>query len=424
MTGLIQKIKHNYHWVIFLVVFLQGVIFGGIVNNTSIYVIPVTESLNISRSLFSSLNIFNYVGSTLSMMLSVRLFHKFGYRTNAFAAMGSLVAACLLTAISKDPFTFALGRLLQGFSYGACATAGEAWIIRAWFHKHYGTVLGLVTMSTGVGGMLLSVFLTKIMELSDWRWSMVAAAGMVTLCAVLYIFVRNTPEELGQKPYGEGRRLPEKHKRERLSRIWPGLSVAETKRHPAYWLMCAFLFLSCFNIYLSFGVVVPHFQDFGYSAMEAAKYQSILMLGLAVAKFLCGWISEKIGGKALAILCMVCAIIGQWCLADVTNPVFSYVVMAVYSVSICLTSVAIPLVCEPIFGVESSTNLMGFFLSMATIAGAVSGPVCNFFYDAFGSYSPVFRIASILDVVWLGMLIVVILWFGKKEKQWVLERKA
>ena len=197
-----------------------------------------------------------------------------------------------------------------------------------------------------------------------------------------------------------------------------------TRKHPAFTLACAFMFLLNLCLWTPWYVVAPHFQDNGYTAMQAAGYQSVMMLALAVIKLLCGWISEKLGGKALGVICVVCTIVGHFGFAYVGNPYLSYVWVIMLAVSMTMTSVSVPLVSEAIFGVETGTSLVGTFMGMSAAAAIISPPICNFIYDVIGTYSPIFITIGVLDIAWLIMLFVVFRKFGKVEKQWLLEHRA
>ncbi len=424
MGQLKQKIKANYHWVILAILLIHSTAFGCVANAATVYVIPITESLQISRGLFSTLGTLSNIVMTIGTLFTTRFLHKYGYRKTAAVSLGSLALTCVVTALSKNVYIYAFSRILYGLCHGAMNVTGVSWIMRSWFHKHYGTCLGIVTMGTGVGGMISSVISAAMIEAWGWQWSYVATAAFIGLTMLLYFLVRNTPEQIGLKPYGEGQLFHDDHKKTKRLQQWKGIAVNETRKHPAFKLMCVFMFLLNFCLWCPWFIVAPHFQDNGYTAMEAASYQSVMMLALAVGKLLCGWVSEKIGGKALGVVCVVCTIVGHLGFADVSNPYVSYLWMILLAISMTLTSVSVPLITEAIFGVETGTSLVGTLMGMSSAAAIVAPPICNIIYDAIGTYSPVFFACGVFDIVWLGMLFVVFRKFGKVEKQWLLEHRS
>ena len=422
-----EKIKQHYHWVILAILLIHSIAFGCVANAATVYVIPVTEGLQISRGLFSALGTITNIVMTVWTLFTTRMLHKFGYRKTAIIAMSALLLTCVVSGLSGffgSVAMYTFSRVIYGLCQGALNVTGVSWIMRSWFHKHYGTCLGIVTMGTGVGGMLSSVVSAAMIEAVGWSWAYIITAAFIGLTMLLYFLVRNTPEQMGLKPYGEGQLFHEDHKKSKRLQQWKGIPEEQTRKHPAFKLMCVFIFLLNFCLWTPWYVVAPHFQDNGYTALEAAGYQSVMMLALAVIKLLCGWISEKIGGKALNVLCVICTIVGHLGFAYVGNPYLSYFWVVLLAISMSMTSVCIPLLSEAVFGVETGTSLVGTFMGMSCAAGIIAPLICNVIYDIIGTYSPVFIIIGVLDIIWLFMLLVVYRKFGKVEKQWLLEHRS
>lgn len=425
MVSLQKVVRRRYHWVIAVVVFLQMIVFGGILNSYSIYLIPITEGLGISRGLYSVSSIAQSIAVTFSTMATTFLFRRIGYRKVVCGSLTVLSISMVLAAVCREPYLFIFSKVLFGIGYGACHTAGAAWITKAWFHKHHGTVLGVITMGTGLGGSVFSVFLTDIMEKLDWRWAHFVSAGLlVATMALMLLLIHDFPEQIGLKPYGDDLEHAKAHRHKRKERNWPGISAQETRSHPAFWLMSACILIVCICVCGASNVLVPHLQDKGYSPMEAARYQSVYMLALAVTKLLCGWVSEKIGGKALGVICVICAVTGLWMLTDLSSPALTYITVAIFSVSLTMTSVTVPLLAESVFGTETSTSILGTILGISSLASVVAAPVANVCYDALGSYDPVFKVSAIINVAMIGLMLVIFRMFGKKEKEYRRSKAA
>lgn len=61
-------IKQNYHWLVALLVFLEAVIIGGLVNCYSVFTIPICQDLQVSRGNLSLAGTLYIVSSFLSTM--------------------------------------------------------------------------------------------------------------------------------------------------------------------------------------------------------------------------------------------------------------------------------------------------------------------------------------------------------------------
>ena len=167
--------------------------------------------------------------------------------------------------------------------------------------------------------------------------------------------------------------------------------------------MCLATLVTCVMLYLTSGVVIPHFQDQGFSPADAAMYQSVYMLALAVAKLLCGALCDKIGSKPVTIMCMIGAAAGQGILGVTADPVLCYVGILLFAAGLCMSSIMIPLLAAPLFGYQACLSVNGMFLAMASLASIFSSPISNLFYDKLGSYCPVFRVAAVIDCVLIGV---------------------
>ena len=155
-------IRKHYHWAIALVVLIELAVFSGILNNIiGLHLIPVTEDLGISRGSFSLAFSIRPLLGFFSTLFSGVLFVKHGYRK--LASIFLLVAAIAfgLLGISQNFLMLAIASAILGLSEGFCTTAAASRMVNTWFHSHQGMILGLVTASTGLGGSLFSVVLSR-----------------------------------------------------------------------------------------------------------------------------------------------------------------------------------------------------------------------------------------------------------------------
>jgi len=389
-------IKQNYHWLVALLVFLEAVIIGGLVNCYSVFTIPICQDLQVSRGDLSLAGTLYIVSSFLSTMATGFLIRRFGYKKAAIASLALMAASAMIISYARSLLVYALAKILMGMGYGVCLTAGAVRIIRDWFHKHQGLLVGAVTMATGLGGSLLTVALTAVIERYDWRVAHRFVTVLVVLIGLSFLLLKNRPEDMGSKPFGFGA-VTEK-KKALFKEQWPGLPMKTLLRRPSFYLMNGCVLLSCCCILTTSTVIVPYYQDIGYSPEDAAIFQSVLMLTLAVAKLLGGGLCDRIGAKTVGILCMSCGVVGQLLIATVSGRAGAFIGIGIFSVGLCMTTIMIPMLGTALFGYQASLSTNGIFLAMASAASLISGPVTNICYDTIGSYRPVFTAAAITHI--------------------------
>lgn len=418
-----NALKRHYHWVIALIVFVEMIIYGGFLNAGSVFTVPITEALDLTRGGYSLALMPRGIVGFFSTMITGFLFHKFGYRKSAIVSLFSFAGGLALMASARTLTMIGVSNGILGLSYGVCTTAGAVRIMKSWFHKHQGLMLGVVSMATGVGGSIMSMTLTEIIIASSWRYAYLFTALLIVILAILHLLLRDKPEQMGLRPYGDEAVPGKKQTADAAHTEWAGHTLQEILREPQFYLMAFCTLLSCTTVYLTFNVVVPHFQDGGYTASEAAGFQSLLLLCLSGAKLAGGWLSDRIGAKRVTLLCAGCAAAGQFLLADVSNLPLCYVGLVLFSIGLLATTITVPLLAMPLFGYRAFGSITGIFLAMISLGSMVAGPIVNLFYDWLGSYSPVFRVAAVIDIILIGLYLL-LFYLCEKEKKHFLATQA
>lgn len=412
-----KRLKRNYHWVIAFIMFIEMILFGGYLNCISIFTVPISEALDISRSSYSISQLFRNCASFLGTLLVGITCQRFGFRKVGILYLILAAVSVILTGLSQSLALTTAAYGLFGFTVGVLGTTGAVRLIKDWFHKHQGTVLGIVTMATGFGGSILSKTLTGITTRYSWRYAHFFVAGLFILLALLFLFLRNRPEDMGLRPYGLGSESNKKRSANPAHTEWAGHSFKELLHMPQFYLMAFCVFLSCLCVYLSFCVIVPHFQDRGYSVGTATNFHSVLLIALSFAKLFGGWLSDKIGAKRVAILTMVMAACGQWLLADPSGSVAGYLGVILLAIGLLVTTITPPLLTMPLFGYRAFGSITGIFMAMVSLGCMLSTPLANLSYDYLGSYVPAFRAAAILDVVVIGLFLLLFFLCDREKKK-------
>ena len=415
--GMKRGLRQHYHWVVCGLVFLQMFVYGGIINSFNVFIIPLCNTLKMTRGDFSLTMIPYNIVCFFSAMFSGAVGKHLGYKQGALISLALAAGSTAAMGLAQTPMMLTVGRAVYACSFGMCFTAGTVMIIRNWFRKHQGLILGLITMSTGLGGSVFTTMLSAVTEQWGWRVAFFVKAGFLILIAVGYLFLlHDRPEKMGMKPYGF-HQTPQEKKQTAVedSRHWAGYPLKEQLRRPAMYVMCICLLISISCIYVTSTVIVPYFRDRGFSPAEAAGYQSVLLLALAVAKLISGSISDRFGAKVTAVVCILCSVLGQGILAYTNYPGLNCVAVVILAVGLCINSTVIPLLSQDLFGNKGSIDCNGIFLAMPPVAFLGATLITNYGYDYFGSYLPIFRGAAFIHGGTL-LLFFVLFAMTKKDK--------
>ena len=415
---MLTYIKKHYHWVVAVIVFLEMIVYGGLINSASVFVQPISGELGVTTTAYSVAMMPYTVTCFIGTCLSGYLFAHFGYKKTATVSLMLISASLVLTANADNLVVFGVSKVLFGMGYAACFTAGSVRVIKDWFWKHQGLVLGAVNMATGLGGSLMTVILSSTIEAKGWRAANYVAAAIIAAVAVLYLLVRDKPESLKLKPFGAGSSLQNTKKARTEDHSFPGYPFAEQLKRPLFYLMCLAVLACCVCMYMVSSFVVPHFRSIGFSGSKAATYQSVYMLVLAGAKLAIGFLYDRFGAKPVMIGCMLCGIVGQGLLGMTTDPVLSLVDILIFAVGLGMTSIMIPLIAAPLFGYKACLSVNGIFLGLSSLSSLFANPLASTCYDRLGVYMPAYRIASIVNIGVLALYLVMFAMSKKDRKRY------
>ncbi|MBR7165909.1 MAG: MFS transporter [Clostridia bacterium] len=394
-------IKKNYHWVIAAIALLQLFFHSGAGNNfTNLHLIPVSEHLGISRGDFSVAYSTKNLMAMLLTFVSGAIISRFGYRKVAGGGMLLAAISYLLLAfcLNSYPLLFLYCGMI-GVTNALCSTSAVTLIISDWFHKHKGLVLGLVSAATGLGGSVLCMVQSAAMEAFSWRASFVVCAIGVSIGSVLiFLFIRNKPEEKGLLPLGEGEEVLAKKKRIGQE-AHEGLSMAQLFCRPSFYLMILLTLFSSLCIYMLFLVVVPHLRDQGLKATETAMVNSYLMLALAFFKFVTGFLVDKIGAKKVQLICMALSGLGLTLFSFTKSVALAFVSATVFAAALPIVTLLVPLLAFSLFGYKAQPQYTGIFMGMISGASMIGSILANYLFDALGSYNPGLLVSATVSIL-------------------------
>jgi len=297
----------------------------------------------------------------------------------------------------------AIGASLAGFL--SITTA-----IVNWFDRKRSMAMGIALLGTAVGGLLLPVV---VVGLEMWGWRTVAnLSGAIVLILGLPMVqvMRRRPEDHGMLPDG---RDPVEAAAEAASAAARGdvsdeinYTAREALRTRAFW----FISLAHAASVLVVSVVTVHFTphatgNLGYSLSAAAGIVTLQTITNLIGRPLGGWLSDRIGSRAVIIMCMIVHAVALLLLA------FANALWMLASFAL-LNGLAwgarVPVIVSiraEYFGAKSFGAIMGISSSVVTVAAVIAPVLAAMAYDSLGSYTLSFVILAVMAA--LGSLFMV-----------------
>jgi len=394
-----KKQKGFYGWTIvataFAVIFLHLSIRGSF----AVFVQPMTEALGWSTtdvSIGLSLFMFFY---GVTAFAAGRMVDKYGPRWIILVHGLLLGLGIYLSSLVNAPWQFYLTYgVMGGVGAGALYVPPTA-MVRKWFYKDLGKATGMAVAGAGLGffvAPIASMYLIEYMSF-DFAFKMFGIIIMVGVF-VAAMFMRGTPEEIGQKPYGYDEVIKKENEEAAKNKtkpiVWSLLAAIKT---PAFWTIVLMYFCSNFAEYIVFSHSVNYVvSDRGFALKTATWIYALIGICFLFFGPIGGSYADKIGARlnneflgrkrVLIGAYIIVAIASAW-LTFVDRPWMYVVYVIVYGIPF---GVYIPCVAAYVgttFGRESMGAIWGLVTVFGVAAGAGVGPyVGGLLKDLTGNY--------------------------------------
>lgn len=310
------KIKKmlSYRWIIWgLLAFAYIIVFfhrfaAGVVKEN------LMTDLNISSTGFANLGAM-YFYAYMLMQIPV------GFLADSLGARKTVTIGTLFAAIGSIIFGFAptvfvafIGRLLVGIGVSVVFISILK-IQSQWFKEsEFGTMSGITSFVGNIGGLIAQTPLVLLVAAITWRYAFAAIGAVTLIVAILiYIFVRNTPQELGFPSIAsiEGRQEANEKEKEKINLFKALIEVITNWRTwPAF-----FIFAGFFGAFTSlsgfFGT--SYMQSvYGLEKTAAANYMMAAVLGLAIGSIVIGKVSDKLKKRKLPMIISGIILVCSW----------------------------------------------------------------------------------------------------------------
>ena len=154
--------KFEYKWIIVGICTLMVCACLGFCNSAkSLYVGPVSEALNIKRSVFSLNDTIRYLSTALANLFFGKFILRYGAKKLILFGFICVVAASVIFAVANVAPVFFIGSFLLGIGLCFTTTTMVGKVITKLFNKGKGTIMGFVRASSGVGGAIASKILAS-----------------------------------------------------------------------------------------------------------------------------------------------------------------------------------------------------------------------------------------------------------------------
>ncbi|ARN73513.1 MFS transporter [Oceanicoccus sagamiensis] len=304
-------------------------------------------------------------------------------------------AILLVIGLGLYPFISSLWQmtvLYQLFAVGIVAVGlvPSMILVTRWFVKYRGIAVGLLLMSSSLGGAIFPLLVKGALVDEGWRAAMMilAVVGAVMMIVPLFLWVRNSPQDLGLHADGA-----DNDSVVEADNSQAGPSLKEALHSPVFYLLafstatmwfCILGVLQHQAIYLS--------QDIGIDKAAIPGIFSLFFWCAIVGKFGFGYLSDHFDKGKIMLLSIINLALGLLMLRliDQGGMTMVYIYAVIYGVGYSGAFTMVQLSIAEFFAGQSYGKILGIFTFVDTIAGTSAIAALGFIRSTYGSYLPAF----------------------------------
>lgn len=359
--------------------------------SASVFYEPIAEALSLTSGQTSLITTFMLVFMALTALFVPYLMKKMRYRYllvlgTILAAGGTMGMGFCFTA----PWLYFFSSI-QGIGAALIGMVPATTILNHWFYAHSAGITALATAMPPLVAALFSPLFGYCLTGLGWRMALVveSVSIVVLLLPALLLPFAPRPEVLKLEPYG-------------IKDIQP--EIKGKKGGKPMQMLAAIAGLSILSASLL--GISQHFSVFAVSLdqtlVTGAKLFSICMIGNVVMKLIGGFLGDRIGaGMTSAVLDLVLLIvsIGMLITISVFNITALNILAFFYGSAYALAELSVPLLVKSQYGTARYTRIYALMNFLSTIMIAMSIAAVGFLYDAAGSFTMIWVMAILIEIV-------------------------
>lgn len=336
----------------------------------------------------------------LAALLCVnQLCERFGLRRIMSAGVALVAASCLCFAYADSFPMYCAAAALTGVGYCWGGMVPISLAVGRWFRDRRGLALGLASAGSGVSTVFAPVLLTRIMERQGMRAAFLWEGAVILLCALLvFLLVRDRPEDLGLTPYRRADAPPEAAQAARKESA--GLSGGQRGL-----LLLAALFVGATGG-PGFSHLTMLYTSSGYDSLFVAALLSYLGAMISLGKILCGQVYDRLGsggGNRFAFGTLLLSL-ALCCLAPAGGLLLPLLAITAFGLGMSITAVSPARWAADLYG-EADYESGVRTITVAFTAGIfVFGPLPGLLADRLDSYVPAYLVFLVLLLAAFGIV--------------------
>jgi len=290
--------RAHYAWVVAAVTFLVLLITAGIRATPGVLMVPLEAEFGWNRAVISLAVAINIALFGLIGPFAASVMERYGLRRVILAALGLLTVSVALSTRMHDRWQLTLlWGVLVGSGTGVTSMVLAAIVATRWFEARRGLVMGALSAANATGQLVFLPMLASVVEHRGWRAAtLIVAAAAAVVFAVVLLFMRDRPADLGLLRYGQTH-ADDPNAQPPLA---PLAALAFAARSPAFWVLAGTFFVCGAS---TNGLIGTHLiaacHDYGIPAVRSAQLLAVMGIFDILGTTGSGWLTDRYSSRHL-----------------------------------------------------------------------------------------------------------------------------
>jgi sugar phosphate permease len=391
----------HYAWIVAAVTFGVLIVTAGIRATPGVLMVPLETEFGWSRAAISAAVAINIALFGMIGPFAASAMDRWGMRRLMLIAIGLLAVSVALTTQMRSQWQMTL-------LWGVCVGAGTgvtsmvlaAIVATRWFDARRGVVLGALSAANATGQLVFLPTLATIVERQGWRAAALVVAGAAMIIfAVVLLLMRDRPEDIGLRRYGQ----QDGHTDAPARPLTPFAALGLAIRSPAFWILAGTFFVCGAS---TNGLIGTHLiaacHDYGISQVRSAQLLAVMGIFDILGTMASGWLTDRYSSRHL--------LFAYYALRGVSLMFLPYTLMAgsapglawfavLYGLDWVATVPPTVRLTSEAFGRENTGVIYGWIGASHQLGASMAAFGAGTIRSISGDYQPAFWIAGVLCIL-------------------------